>query len=156
MALEIERKFLVKGTSWQSLAQPQIYRQGYVYSDDKQTVRVRMIGQRAFLTLKREKSNVTRLEFEYPIPPEDAMQMLSDMCTYGKIEKYRYKIEFGDLIWEVDEFFGDNEGLVVAEVELKDENQKIVKPQWIGKEISQDRRYYNAYLAKNPYKFWED
>ena len=153
MAKEIERKFLVKGDEWRSLGTGILYRQGYIPTSGKQTVRIRIIGDTGYLTIKGATVGRSRMEFEYPIPLQDAQEMLDNLCTPPLIEKKRYKIQQGDLVWEVDEFMGENEGLIIAEVELQAENQQIDLPDWIDKEVT-DPKYYNANLAKNPYRQW--
>ena len=155
MAIEIERKFLVKEDKWRSLASGQIYRQGYILTEPGRTVRVRIIGNQGYLTIKGPgKLGGARLEFEYPIPVADAQEMLQILCTQPIIEKTRHKIPIGDLIWEVDEFHGQNQGLILAEVELQSEDQSIQIPDWIGEDVTRDRRYFNAYLATHPYREW--
>ncbi len=154
MANEIERKFLVRDERWRSLATGTEYRQGYIPSKDGYSVRVRIADNQGFLTIKGPTVGISRLEFEYPIPVEDAQKMLDQLCERPQIEKTRYKIELDGLIWEVDEFAGDNQGLIVAEVELTDENQTIQLPDWIGEEVSEDLRYFNINLAKHPFSQW--
>ena len=154
MAQEIERKYLVKGTAWKKLAQGNFYCQGYIATVGKQTVRVRIIGEQGYLTLKGASIGQTRSEFEYPIPLADAREILDTLCDRPLIEKIRYKIPQGDLIWEVDEFLGENAGLIIAEVELTDENQEVELPEWIERQVT-DPKYYNANLAKHPYSKWE-
>ncbi len=154
MAKEIERKYLVKGNQWKTLAQGMVYRQGYIPTVGKQTVRVRIVGNQGYLTIKGENVGATRSEFEYPIPVEDAEEMLHTLCDRPLIEKTRYKIPQGDLVWEVDEFAGENAGLVIAEVELQEENQQIELPEWIERQVT-DPKYYNSNLAKHPYSKWE-
>ncbi|MDJ0689013.1 MAG: CYTH domain-containing protein [Xenococcaceae cyanobacterium MO_188.B32] len=154
MGTEIERKFLVKGDEWRSLGTGVLYRQGYIPTLGKQTVRVRIVGNTGYLTIKGATVGHSRMEFEYPIPLQDAREMLDNLCSHPLIEKTRYKIRQGDLIWEVDEFMGENEGLIIAEVELQTENQTITLPDWIEREVS-DPKYYNANLAKVPYSQWE-
>ena len=154
MAKEIERKFLVKGDAWRALAQGTHYRQGYLNSVKERTVRIRTINEKAFLTIKGPTIGVTRQEYEYEIPHADCVQMLEHLAEKPIIEKNRYKIPHGGLIWEIDEFLGVNAGLIVAEVELSDENQVFNKPEWIGEEISADPRYFNSNLVKNPYTTW--
>ena len=155
MAKEIERKYLVKNNDWQKLAQGVFYCQGYIPTTGKQTVRVRIVGEQGYLTLKGENIGQTRSEFEYPIPLADAQEMLATLCDLPLIEKMRYKIPQGDLVWEVDQFLGDNTGLIIAEVELTDENQEIDLPEWIDCQVS-DPKYYNANLAKYPYSQWKN
>lgn len=154
MAKEIERKFLVKGDAWRALAQGTHYRQGYLNSVKERTVRIRTINDKAFLTIKGPTIGVTRQEYEYEIPHADCVQMLEHLAEKPIIEKNRYKIPHEGLIWEIDEFLGVNAGLIVAEVELSDENQVFNKPEWIGEEISADPRYFNSNLVKNPYTTW--
>ena len=154
MAKEIERKYLVKGNQWKTLAQGMVYRQGYIPTLGKQTVRVRIVGNQGYLTIKGENVGPTRSEFEYPIPVEDAAEMLHTLCDRPLIEKTRYKIPQGDLVWEVDEFAGENAGLVIAEVELQEENQQIELPEWIERQVT-DPKYYNSNLAKHPYSKWD-
>ncbi len=154
MAKEIERKFLVKGDAWRQLDTGKIYRQGYLSVTPERTVRVRTIGDAGFLTIKGKNIGATRMEFEYEIPLDDAAEMLDKLCEKPLIEKIRRKIPFGGFTWEVDEFFGDNAGLVIAEVELSDETRQPELPDWIGEEVTDDPRYYNANLVKNPYSMW--
>lgn len=154
MAKEIERKFLVKSLEWKEQAEGILYRQGYLNSLKERTVRIRTINEKAFITIKGITVGVSRLEFEYEIPFADAKQMLDELVEKPIIEKYRYKLKQGDLMWEIDEFLGENEGLIVAEVELKDAQQTFVKPAWLGEEVSSDPRYFNSNLVLNPYKNW--
>jgi CYTH domain-containing protein len=153
MGKEIERKFLVQGTVWRELSEGIPYRQGYLSSVKERTVRVRTIQDRGFLTVKGVTQGISRLEYEYAIPLEDANALLA-ICEKPLIEKNRYKIPFDGLIWEVDEFFGDNDGLIIAEVELVSADQSFSKPSWVGEEVSADPRYYNSNLIKNPFKNW--
>ncbi|MDE5078599.1 MAG: CYTH domain-containing protein [Trichodesmium sp. St2_bin6] len=150
MAIEIERKFLVRGNGWKNQAVGQVYRQGYMSTEDGITLRARVVGDQGYLTIKGPSFGNSRAEYEYEIPLEDAEEMLNSLCSSGLIEKIRYKVHHGELVWEVDEFVQDNEGLIVAEVELDDENQKVELPEWIGEEVSQDYRYSNSNLSKNP------
>ena len=155
MAKEIEHKFLVKGDQYKSLVTPTLYRQGYIPTQNGMTVRVRIAGEKGFLTLKDKTVGMSRNEFEYEIPVLEAKQMLDTMCDKPQIEKYRYVIpaEQG-LKWEVDEFLGDNAGLVVAEIEVPTEDTKFLLPEWIGKEVTGDKKYNNSQLCKKPYKEW--
>jgi len=153
MAKEIERKFLVNGDSWRQLAEGSLYRQGYIASQGA-TVRVRIAGNQGYLTIKGPTVNFSRSEFEYPIPLADAQEMLDTLCDRPLIEKTRYKIEWAGLVWEVDEFAGANQGLIIAEVELTDEAQQIEIPEWIGTEVTGDSRYFNSYLVKHPFSEW--
>ncbi|HAG80020.1 MAG TPA: adenylate cyclase [Cyanobacteria bacterium UBA12227] len=154
MATEIERKFLVKNDRWRELATGTVYRQGYISTQKGITVRVRLVGNEGYLTIKSLTQGVSRVEYEYAIPAEDAQEMLDKLCDRPLIEKTRYKIELGSLVWEVDEFAGENQGLIIAEVELTDENQIIDLPDWVGEEVSDDPRYYNANLVQHPFSQW--
>ena len=155
MGIEIERKFLVKGDEWRAIGKGQLYCQGYISTESSSTVRVRVVGSQGYLTIKGAgKMGGIRPEYEYPIPLADAEEMLQLLCKKPFIEKTRYKIPIGDLIWEVDEFYGENQGLIMAEVELQSEDQSIDIPDWIGQEVTGDRRYFNAYLVKHPYCEW--
>lgn len=153
MPAEIERKFLVKDERWRSLATGQVYRQGYI-ATGLRTVRVRVVGEQGYLTIKGPTVGISRAEFEYAIPVQDASEMLETLCDPPLIEKTRYKIPWAGLVWEVDEFAGVNRGLIMAEVELPDPNQPIDYPDWIGEEVSHDPRYYNSNLAKHPFTQW--
>ncbi len=155
MATEIERKFLVKGDEWRSLGTGTGYRQGYISTKETgTTVRVRVVGDRGYLTIKGTTVGASRAEFEYPIPVKDAREMLDTLCDRPLIEKTRYRIQQGELTWEVDEFAGENQGLILAEVELDDENQTVELPEWIDREVS-DPKYFNVNLAKHPYRQWK-
>lgn len=155
MAKEIERKFLLRGDEWRNLAKGTHYRQGYLNSVKERTVRIRTINDKAYLTIKGITVSATRAEYEYEIPHADCMEMLDGLAERPIIEKNRYKIPYAGLIWEVDEFLGVNEGLVVAEVELESEEQSFEKPDWVGEEVSGDPRYFNSNLVANPYTTWE-
>jgi len=154
MGTEIERKFLLKDESWRRGATGTLYRQGYLNSAKERTVRIRTIDDAAFLTIKGISVGATRAEYEYPIPLADCNAMLDTLAEKPLIEKKRYKIAHAGLIWEVDEFFGDNLGLVVAEVELQSEDQAFDKPLWVGAEVTGDARYFNSSLIRHPYKNW--
>ncbi len=154
MGKEIERKFLIKNDGWRSLASGTMYRQGYLSTVKERTVRVRTVGGKGFLTIKGVTTGVTRAEFEYEIPVTEANAMLDGLCERPLIEKSRYRIEHGGLVWEVDEFFGENRGLVIAEVELADEGQRIDLPSWVGEEVSDDPRFFNSNLTRNPFTRW--
>ncbi len=154
MAVEIERKFLVQGEAWRSLATGTLYRQGYLVLNAGKTVRVRVAGHQGYLTIKGPTLDLARAEFEYAIPLEDAMAMLDTLCEKPLIEKTRYRIPYADLLWEVDEFAGENQGLIVAEVELTSADQAIALPPWVGAEVSQDVRYFNSYLVQHPFSQW--
>lgn len=154
MPAEIERKFLVKGDSWRKLAEGSRYVQGYISTAKQATVRVRIVGNQGYLTIKGATVQYSRSEFEYPIPVTDAQEMLDTLCDRPLIEKTRYKIAYGNLIWEIDEFEGINKGLIIAEVELTDEKQQIELPDWIGEEVSDNPKYYNSNLVKHPFSQW--
>lgn len=152
MAVEIERKFLVIGDEWRT-APAVFYSQGYLSSDKARTVRVRIAGEQAFLTIKGLTQGISRAEFEYAIPLADARELLT-LCEQPLIEKYRRRINSDDLVWEVDEFVGDNQGLVVAEVELPSEHTQFRKPEWVGQEVTGELRYYNSHLVRHPFCNW--
>jgi adenylate cyclase len=154
MGVEIERKFLVLGQDWRGMGKKELLRQGYLSSNPERTVRVRVEGETAQITIKGKSLGATRQEWEYPIPLADANIMLNTLCEQPMIEKFRYRIPFKGMIWEVDEFLGENSGLVVAEIELSDENQAFIKPSWIGKEVTSDPRYFNSSLLRHPFSLW--
>jgi CYTH domain-containing protein len=156
MGLEIERKFLVKWQEWQNIEKPPgvFYKQGYIVNEKDKNIRIRIAGNKAFLTIKGKTSGFSKPEFEYEIPVSEAEQLLS-LFTENSIEKIRYKISFDGKIWEVDVFTGENEGLVVAEIELQSETEIFLLPEWAGDEVTEDTRYYNANLINYPYKKWE-
>lgn len=155
MAIEIERKFLVKNNEWKALGTAVLYKQGYISSDYQKIVRVRVAGEKAFLTIKTKTvtGSLSRMEYEYEIPLKDGEELLL-MCEEPIIEKTRTKIDWKGFVWEVDEFFGLNEGLVVAEIELPSEDTIFEKPSWIGREVSEDKRYSNSNLIKMPFSKW--
>ncbi|MEN8798517.1 MAG: CYTH domain-containing protein [Flavobacteriaceae bacterium] len=155
MGIEIERKFLLTSTSWKELAPGTSYRQGYLNSTKERTVRVRTIDDKGFLTIKGLSIGATRVEYEYEIPVADADHLLDELCEKPLIEKNRYKITHGGFVWEVDEFFGENKGLIVAEIELESEDQSFDKPEWVGEEVTGDPRYFNSSLIKEPYTQWK-
>lgn len=154
MGKEIERKFLVIGDDWRREGYSN-YVQGYLSIDKERTVRVRITNGGAFLTIKGITRHATREEYEYPIPVSDAESMLRQLCLRPLIKKRRYRIKHAGMIWEVDDFQGENAGLVIAEIELDDEQQEFDKPDWVGKEITTDKRYYNASLVSAPYGTWD-
>lgn len=157
MAVEIERKFLVKDNSYKKDAfKAMRVTQGYISSAKGRTVRVRIMDNKGFITIKgpSNDSGTTRFEWEKEIPTEDVRQLLK-LCEPGIIDKTRHLIKTGTLVYEVDEFYGDNEGLTVAEIELPTEDTPFEKASWLGQEVTGDRRYYNASLTKNPYKYWK-
>lgn len=156
MGIEIEKKFLLIGDEWKKLGVGTTYRQGYLNASKERTVRIRTIENKGFLTIKGKSVGASRMEFEYEIPFDDAITMLEELCEKPIIHKKRYKIEEHGFLWEVDEFFGENEGLVVAEIELDAEDQAFTKPEWVGKEVTSDTRYFNANLCKHPYSAWRD
>jgi adenylate cyclase len=151
MAKEIERKFLVDKDKLPPLSNPQNIIQGYIPSSNA-TVRVRINNDKAFLTLKGKTKGISRSEFEYPIPIEDAKDILDELCIKPYIEKKRYNIHIGKHIWEIDVFEGQHEGLIVAEIELSSEDEAFEKPSWVIKDVSHDYRYKNAYLVKHSSK----
>ncbi len=154
MAKEIERKFLITGDAWRELAKGTAYRQGYLSTVKERTVRVRTIDDKGFLTIKGITVGATRAEYEYEIPAADANEMLDDLCEQPIIEKNRYKVPLGGFIWEIDEFGGVNDGLIVAEIELESEDQAFDKPDWVGEEVTGDPRYFNSNLIANPFTTW--
>lgn len=156
MALEIERKFLVISDNWQRLGTPEVVRQGYLSRDIERTVRVRIKGDKAFLTIKGRNEGAVRTEFEYAIPTDEAAVLLDTLALKPLIEKTRTKVAYAGKIWEIDRFFGENEGLVLAEVELASENETVQLPSWIGQEVTHLTRYYNSTLSKRPYCKWTE
>ena len=154
MSLEIERKYLVRSDGWRTGVAGTRYRQGYLSTDPGRSVRVRVGAGKGFITIKGLTVNMTRPEYEYPVPVNDANEMLDTLCLKPIIEKTRYTLEHAGLLWEVDEFEGENAGLIVAEVELSGPDQHIVLPDWIGKEVTDDPRYYNASLIAYPFTAW--
>lgn len=151
--LEIERKFLVDKEVWLPKSEGQEIIQGYLSTDKNRVVRVRTKGEKAYVTIKGKQKKITRAEFEYEIPVEEA-KLMFDMCINYPIEKIRYTENFQGLLWEIDVFKGANKGLVVAEVELENENQYVELPHWVKKEVSDDHRYFNSCLSENPYTSW--
>ena len=155
MGKEIERKFLVSSDAWRGQAKPGVYMsQGYMGDAKRASVRVRVEGDEANINIKSATLGISRVEYEYPIPRDEALEMLNNLCEKPLIEKTRYEVEVGEHTWEVDVFEGDNQGLIVAEVELASEDQVFEKPEWAGEEVSMDTRYYNVCLVKHPYKDW--
>lgn len=154
MGIEIERKFLVAGDGWRQQATQQTrFSQGYLSRDPARTVRVRIAGEAAFLTIKGKTTGATRAEFEYAVPVADAQQLLA-LSDGPVVEKIRHLCPFAGMTWEVDEFLGANAGLVVAEIELASEHQAFERPAWLGDEVTGDGRYVNANLAVNPFSSW--
>ena len=154
MGVEIERKFLLVGDGWRKLGEPVLLRQGYLSSNPDRTVRVRIEGATGTLTIKGRSVGATRSEWEYEIPLDEAGELLDRLCEQPVIEKHRRRIAFGAHIWEVDEFLGANQGLIVAEVELEFEEQQFDKPEWVGEEVTHDRRYFNSSLIRQPFSAW--
>jgi adenylate cyclase len=156
MGIEIERKFLLNGDGWRGLGQPTLMRQGYLVADPVRTVRVRIEGERAVITIKGKSTGASRGEWEYEIPVPDAAELLEGLCEQPLVEKVRHRIEYARHTWEVDEFKGENAGLVVAEIELGSEDEAFEKPEWIGQEVTGEKRYYNSSLIRLPYSKWND
>lgn len=154
MGVEIERKFLVTAHPYRTTATGMVCKQGYIKSGSGCTVRVRIMDTTGYLTIKGKGKGLARNEYEYEIPLDDATEMLRDLCGKPLIEKVRYKIPYGGFVWEVDHFEGENAGLVVAEIELASEDQLFEKPDWIGREVTGDARYFNAALQQHPYSLW--
>ena len=156
MGLEIERKFLVTNDDYKKEARSRIWiRQGFLTDDLKRAVRVRIVGDNAFITIKGKNVGAARHEFEYPVDKADAKIMIEEICIAPVLSKYRYLVDLDGLTWEVDEFKGENEGLVIAEVELPKLGHKLVLPVWAGREVTHDKRYYNASLVRSPYRKWK-
>ncbi|MCP1661003.1 CYTH domain-containing protein [Neisseria perflava] len=155
MSVEIERRFLLQNDAWRAAASaPKTLRQGYLSVEKERTIRVRIVGDKAWLTLKGYISDVSRSEFEYEIPLADAETMMATMCPF-KMEKYRYLVDYQGFRFEIDEYFGDNAPLVVAELELPSEDTPFPRPDWLGEEITSEGRFTNAYLSKHPYSTWD-
>lgn len=155
MPIEIERKFLVAHEGWRAgVTQATRLRQGYLCVEAGRTVRVRLAGDKAWLTIKGPGAGAARSEFEYPLPPTDALHLLDQLCLRPQIDKTRHLVPHGGLTFEVDVFHGDNEGLVMAEVELDAADTHVDLPPWIGTEVTGDHRYFNAYLTQHPFNTW--
>lgn len=155
MALEIERKFLLKDGSWRQQADAGTrFRQGYLIGAKQASVRVRIEGDQAFLNIKSMTLGVMRHEYQYPVPVSEANELLDTLCEKPLVDKTRYRVHYADHEWEIDVFSGVNEGLVVAEVELQSEQEAVTLPPWVGFEVSDDPRYYNVNLVKHPYTTW--
>jgi adenylate cyclase len=155
MALEIERKYLVINDSWRKRIESQAHiMQGYLANNDKSAVRVRVKGDAAYLTIKGATAGISRTEYEYRIPVADAEAMLRELAVFPPIDKVRYRVRSGGHVWDLDLFAGENEGLVIAEVELGAEDEAFELPDWAGDEVSDDPRYYNVNLARSPFKRW--
>ncbi|HUI20406.1 MAG TPA: CYTH domain-containing protein [Methylocella sp.] len=154
MAIEIERKFLIDPDVWKPEDEGISYRQGYLSSEKQRVVRVRVVGTEAFPTVKGISENISRLEFEYPIPRNDAEIILDRLCERPLIEKTRHTQRVGNNLWEIDVFHGENDGLIIAEIELSFEDETFEHPPWLGKDVSEDPRYFNSNLSRNPFKNW--
>ncbi|MBK6964833.1 MAG: CYTH domain-containing protein [Bacteroidales bacterium] len=154
MALEIEHKFLVNSTIYRTMSEPVLYRQGYLAVLPDKIIRVRTAGNKGFITVKAKVTNLTRKEYEYEIPLPDAEKMLNEMCISPIIEKERFRVLHEGFTWEVDEFHGDNAGLIVAEIEVKSEDEVFVRPSWVSREVTGDPRYLNSNLSKQPFNTW--
>ena len=154
MGEELERKFLVRNDDWREGAQGSLYRQGFLSTEPERTVRVRVAESRGWITVKGRGLGLRRPEFEYEIPVDDAQEMLERLCQRPLIEKLRYKLRVGDHLWEIDVFEGDNAGLVLAEIELRSEEEPFETPAWLGEEVTGDARYFNANLVAHPYRSW--
>lgn len=160
MAFEIEHKFLLKNDNWRKLdVEKKLYQQAYVSTNSGTTVRVRIVGDDvAYLTLKGKRSGklgISRTEFEYEIPVADAQLMIDEYVDSAVVKKYRYLIPYAGKVWELDEFLGDNAGLIVVEIELESEDEAFEKPEWVGECVSDDRRYGNAHLSRKPFNTWD-
>lgn len=155
MPIEIERKFLVNQEKWKNVSKGEglFYEQGYILREAEKTIRVRMAGEKGFLTIKGKTSGLSRAEYEYEIPLSEAQDLLENFCP-SRLQKKRYKIKYKNNLWEVDEFLGDNEGLIIAEIELKSEGEHFEKPEWLADEVTGEKKYYNSELSIHPYKNW--
>jgi len=155
MGVEIERKFLVNESKWIKIEKLQgnYYKQGYLLADPNKTIRIRLTDSNGYLTIKGKTQGASRPEFEYAIPKEDAQQLLEQFSIFS-LTKIRYRIAFKNKVWEVDEFLGDNSGLLIAEIELTHETEQFEIPDWVGKEVTGEAKYYNSNLSKHPYKNW--
>lgn len=155
MGKEIERKFLVRNNDYKQQSVDILCRQGYLCVEPERTVRVRVNNYKGFITVKGKTVGATRLEYEYEIPLGDANEILDILCEKPIIEKHRYRCQYMGFTWDVDEFHGENEGLIIAEIELETEDAGFEKPEWVGEEVTNDPRYYNSNLVKNPYTAWQ-
>jgi adenylate cyclase len=156
MGQEIERKYLIHHHKWQQIEKPsgQLYRQGYLLTDPQKTIRVRVTETNGFLTIKGVSIGATRLEYEYEIPRQEAIALL-DSFSVSELSKIRYKITHNGKVWEVDEFLGDNLGLIIAEIELTSEDEQFDLPAWVDKEVTGEEKYYNSNLTVEPFKDWK-
>lgn len=154
MPVEIERKFLVRSPDWTKQSEKAVcMQQGYLNTHPERTTRVRVAGEKAFLTIKGKTTSISRKEFEYEIPSRDAEALLQ-LCETAIVSKTRHIVIEGKHTWEIDVFDAENEGLILAEIELDSEEEQFEKPEWLGQEVSADKRYFNSYLSKNPFKNW--
>lgn len=155
MGLEIERKFLLSNDDWRALIESSHYmNQGYLSRTDDSAIRVRITGDQAHINVKKTTDGIQRLEYEYPIPLSDAQEMLDRVALQPVIEKTRHMLTIDGHLWEIDEFHGVNDGLIVAEIELQSTDEAFTRPNWLGKEVSEDKRYYNSTLIVHPYTTW--
>lgn len=156
MGKEIERKFLVVQSNWQQVQKPvgHLYKQGYILNNPEKTIRVRLVGKKGFLTIKGKSIGAVRDEYEYEIPETDARELL-EKFSVGEVSKIRYKILYENKIWEVDEYLGNNEGLIIAEIELVNELENFSFPTWVGKEVTWQQKFYNSNLAIDPFCNWK-
>lgn len=157
MAIEIEHKFLLANNDWRECVSHSVrYCQGYMSSQPTSSIRIRISDKQAWLNIKSATIGTQRLEYEYEIPLNDANEMLEQLCKKPIIEKIRHFVTYENKLWEIDEFSGDNQGLIVAEIELASSDESFAKPAWLGKEVTDDMRYYNNNLAQHPYCQWRD
>lgn len=157
MGIEIERKFLIKNATWRAqVARSIAIKQGYLATTDKASIRIRIQDTEANINIKAARAGTSRAEYEYPIPMTEAETMLATLCHPPLIEKTRHLVRYGEHLWEIDEFYGDNEGLIVAEIELNHPEASFAMPEWVGKEVSDILRYYNNQLSQCPYQAWPD
>lgn len=156
MALEIERKFLVDKSKWSNIEKNNktFIKQGYILTDPNKIIRIRQTSSKSFITIKGLNVGATRHEYEYEIPSEDAEELI-DKFSVTSISKIRYIINLKNKKWEVDEFLGENEGLIIAEIELRDEDEEFELPDWVGAEVTWDEKYYNSNLSENPFRKWK-
>ena len=154
MGEEIERKFLVTNDSWRAAASGTPFRQGFLSTAPERTIRVRVAGEKCTLTIKSKNVGARRAEYEYAIPKADAEELLDTLCVRPLIDKVRYVLEHDGHTWEIDVFEGENEGLIVAEVELESEDEAFDRPPWLGEEVTHDPRYFNSNLVQHPFKDW--
>lgn len=157
MATEIEHKFLLRDDRWRSQVERSArLRQGYLISDARCSVRVRVAESQGFLNIKSGTLGIQRSEYEYPIPLAEAEEILDTLCAKPLLEKTRHYLKFDQHLWEIDEFAGENAGLIMAEVELSRIDEPFARPDWLGKDVSHDIRYYNSQLARHPYQTWPE